>query len=105
MLDVVTITMMAAAEAYRLTEGMARGKNLGDQLRRAAESGALNAAEGTGFRGARKSNFLKVAYASCREAQTATQLLAVTGRIDLDGGRRLWCLLDRAGAMLYRMTR
>ena len=105
MLDVVMITMRAAAEAYRLTDGMPRGKNLGDELRRAADSGALNTAEGTGFGGARKANFLKVAYASCREAQTATRLLAVTGRSDLDGGRKLWRLLDRAGAMLYRMTR
>jgi four helix bundle protein len=105
MLDVISITMQAAAAAYRLTSEMPKGKNLGDQLRRAADSGALNTAEGMGFMGARRVNFLNVAYASCREAQTASQLLAVTGRIDLDGGRQLWRLLDRAGAMLYRMRR
>ncbi len=57
-----------------------------------------------GFMGARKVNFLNIAYASCREAKTATQLLAITGRIDLEGGRQLWRLLDRACAMLYPMS-
>ena len=105
MLDVRNVTMQAAAVAYQLTGALPKGKNLGDQLRRAAASVALNTAEGLGFGGARKVNFLAIAYSSCREAQAATQLLAVTGQVDLEAGRELWRLLDRAGAMLYRLSR
>ena len=104
MLDVTQTTLQAAALAHRLTAKMPRGKNLGDQLRRAAESAALNVAEGMALRGARRTNHLSIAYGSCREAQAATMTLAVTEQIDREAGRRLWRLLDRSGAMLWRLT-
>jgi len=102
-LDVTRITLEAAALAYTLTAKMPRGKNLGDQLRRSAESMALNLAEGMAMKGARRRSHLEMAYGSCREAQAATMTLAVTKQVDLEGGRNLYRLLDRSGAMLFRL--
>ncbi len=103
MMDIVDVSLQAAAATHHLVGTLAKGRGLADQARRAAASVALNTAEGLAVRGAARAKALKVAYAECREAKTAVQLLAMTQQVDIEAARDAWRLLDRSGAMLWRL--
>jgi four helix bundle protein len=99
-MDIHWVSTEAAALTHRLTKHLS-GKGTCDQARRAAVSVALNTAEGLASQGANERRYLSMAYASCQEAKTAVQLLAMTDQVDLDAARAVWQMLDRAGAMLW----
>ena len=104
MLKVQKVSRTAAVQAHRLT-GHLVGRGLGDQLRRAAASVALNVAEGLSFDGKRERTHLQYAHGSCQEAKVATQILAEAGLVDLDAARELWCTLHSAGGLLHGLIR
>jgi len=104
-MEVESVLITAATSAYRLTRHLPKNHALGDQLRRAAHSAALNTVEGFGFSGAKEKSFLKIAYGSAQEAKAATQILAESEIIDLEQGRALWRQLDRGAKMLFGVLR
>jgi len=87
-----------ACEFYRLAKGLKLPKPLGDQLRRAAASSALNLAEGYG-RSTRldQHRFFGMALGSVRECQ------AVFDLADDDVPRQLRDLLDHLAAATWRL--
>ena len=102
-MDVLWVTTQAAALVHRLTKHL--NKKEKDQANRAAESMALNTAEGLGFDGANERKHLKIAYASCQEAKTSVHLLAITDQVDLEAAREAYRWLHRSGGMLYGVLR
>ena len=104
MLKVQTVSRRAAVQAHRLTRHLT-GRGLGDQLRRAADSVALNVAEGLSFDGKREQTHLRYAHGSCQEAKMATQILAEAEMVDLEAARELWRTLHQSGGLLHGLIR
>ena len=81
-----------------------RDRSMGDQMRRAANSVVLNLAEGNHKVGKGKRKFFCDAAGSAAEVEACLDLVKVWGFLDpaeLESAREL---LDRVGAMLYRLT-
>ena len=104
-MDVQSVAIAAAAMAHRLTRKLPKSSSLRDQLTRSAESAALNTVEGLAYRGAQEKKFLTMAHASVQEAKAATQILGMSGAVDLHAARQLWLTLHRTGGMLWGLIR
>ncbi|MCO5170109.1 MAG: four helix bundle protein [Planctomycetes bacterium] len=82
----------------------AKDTNLADQGRRAAQSIALNVAEGNGRQGRDRGRHFTYAYGSGRELKAVLAIAEADGQVtatDLATAREL---LDRVLAMLWRLT-
>ncbi len=84
--------------------GIGRHADLLDQLVRAAESVALNLAEGAGRVGRDKACHYHVAYGSAGEAATAIGLLAAYGAISDRRAADLLGRLDELRAVAWRLA-
>ncbi len=80
-----------------------RNAALANQLRRAADSIALNLAEGSGRRGRDRKQFYRIAYGSCLEAQTAVKIILDAGLADAHLARQWLNELDSIGAQLWKL--
>ena len=83
------------------------GRALASQLSRAADSVALNIAEGLGFRGARRKNHYRIALGSGREAVAGIRLAIAKGQVRRES-RDVVHALDKANFIcgaLYKLTR
>ena len=80
----------------------AKDRNLADQIRRAASSVALNLAESQASRDGNARLRFRTAYGSLSETRTALQVARVWRYIGET--RELDVLLDRVGAMVWRLT-
>ena len=76
-----------------------------DQLRRAAESVALNVAEAHPTTGADRARRFRIACNEASECGAALDLLEIRGELSAGALSRLRALLDRERAMLYRLSR
>ena len=74
------------------------------QLTRAALSVSLNLTEGAGRQGKDRLRFYRMAYGSAREAMKVVELLKNLGRVPDDKAQTCLELLDRVGAMCWRLT-
>lgn len=96
-------------EAYRLAAtwqsvSWARGTT-GDQLKRALSGALLRYTEGYYADGGNKTTLWKSARASCGEAATAVQLLAMDGSVPQADAIQVRDLLSRAMRMFTRLLR
>ncbi|MEZ6185576.1 MAG: four helix bundle protein [Planctomycetota bacterium] len=76
--------------------------DLRKQLTRAAESVALNLAEGAGSSGGNRRRHFQIAYGSAAEAHAATELLEAYG---LPGSQHAKGTLEEVGAMIGGLLR
>ena len=79
--------------------------DLAAQIRRAASSVPANLSEGQRRAGRDRRYHYRVAAGSAEEVRAALRTAAAWGYVDADTVARPLALLDRLGAMLYRMTR
>ena len=63
----------------------------------------LNLAEGAGRAGRDRVYHFRVAYGSVKEVESAVRLLTAVGAVDSIAGREALGLLDRLGAMAWRL--
>ena len=82
-----------------------RDLKLYDQIRRSASSVALNLAEGRGRVGKDQRHFWRIAAGSVQEVRTALRVALAWGDLSSESVQPALELLDRAAAMLWRMTR
>ena len=78
-------------------------RNLADQLRRAATSAALNAAEGNQRTGRDRAARFRIAAAECAEAVAAIRIAIAWGYVADEGATAALGFADRLGAMLWRL--
>ena len=97
--------LLVGALREPLEEIRRREGNLADQARRAATSVALNISEGSRRTGRDRSHLFKVAAGSASEAETALRIAEAWGYLDRGSLVPIYQLLDRLGAMLYRLSR
>jgi len=81
----------------------ARDRDLGEQLRRALSSIALNIAEGNQIHGGHRLERFSTAAGSAAEARTALQVAEAWGYVEYAEIHDGLELLDRVSAMLYRL--
>ena len=74
------------------------------QLTRAALSIPLNLTEGAGRQGRDRKHFYRIAYGSARECMKIVEILMNLDRVDPKQAQRCLDLLDRVGAMCWRLT-
>ena len=87
-----------------LTQPIAlRDRALVDQLRRAAQSIALNLAESTGHRGGNRRMRFASALGSVYETRAVLQIAASWGYVDAAEVERALTLADRVAAMTWRL--
>jgi len=101
-LDVAT---QAATACVELCDNIR--KPFGDavsQLTRAALSIPLNIAEGSGRIGKARVNHYRIAYGSARESVKVVEILMALNRVDPKQAKTCLNLLDRVGAMCWRLT-
>ncbi|MEZ4404493.1 MAG: four helix bundle protein [Kofleriaceae bacterium] len=91
--------VMLLAEINRSSPG------LGDQLRRAATSVALNLAEGTRRIGADKRRVYRIAAAEAQELKAALAVAVAWGYLDDAATTSAMELAERVGATTYRLAR
>ncbi len=82
-----------------------RDRELADQLRRAASSVVLNVAEGHGSRGGNRRLRFETALGSATEASSALEVAVAWGYVAADEVVDAETELDRARALLWRLTR
>jgi four helix bundle protein len=88
-----------------LEEVRRRESDLASQARRAATSIALNISEGSRRVGRDRYHFFKIAAGSASEVDTALRVAEAWGFLDGAALAPIYLLLDRLGAMLYRLGR
>ena len=96
-----------AAEAYRLTSGIAPGGwPVAKQLVRAATSIPLNIAEGAGeFSALDKARFYRYARRSAAETSAAFDVMSAAGHLEASAVAKVRQSLDEIGAMLTILIR
>jgi four helix bundle protein len=87
-----------------LDELRRREGDLAHQARRAATSVALNIAEASRRTGRDRTHQFRVAAGSASEVDTALRIAEAWGFLDSDSLAPIYVLLDRLGAMLYRLS-
>jgi four helix bundle protein len=105
MLDVYTL-MLKVLGMLRgaLTQMERHDKDLGNQLRRAASSVALNIAEGSGSHGGTRLARYRTALGSARETRACLDVAVALGYVE-GVDEELLSLLERVQAMLGALTR
>ena len=78
---------------------------LADQLRRAAQSVALNRAEGSGRAGRDRARFYRTAHGSHLETRASLRIAACLGYVAEDEIAAADAVADRLGALLWGLTR
>ena len=81
-----------------------RDRDLASQLKRAASSVSLNIAEATRVTGGNKTQRFHTAAGSARETLAALQVATAWGYVEESKTKEPAEMLDRIGAMLYRLT-
>jgi four helix bundle protein len=81
-----------------------KNPDLVDQLERAASSVAMNLAEGAKRRGKDREHFFRTASGSNAEVRAALAVAIAWGYIDRPSAANAEILLDRLGAMLWRLS-
>lgn len=98
-LDVFNVAVELGELIYRLgLKGSMR-----DQLVRASESVVLNISEAHPASGADRARRFQVALNECSEMRGAVVVLKLRRTISPEKFDELWTLIDRVGAMLYRL--
>ncbi len=77
---------------------------MADQLDRASVSVALNLAEGARRTGRDRARFYAIAHGSANESRTALRIAAAKRALDAKRTAEVDALMDRLGAMLWRLT-
>ncbi len=105
-LDIENVSVELVASLKPLLPAIRKhNPSLALQLTRAADSIALNASEGAGsYAGNRRVRYSS-AYGSAREVRMALRLAAAWGCVSDDKLDRPLQLLDRIGAMLWKLSR
>ncbi|MEZ4401502.1 MAG: four helix bundle protein [Kofleriaceae bacterium] len=98
-LQLIRVLRPLVAEINRSSPG------LGDQLRRAATSVALNLAEGTRRVGADKRRVYRIAAAEAQELKAALAVAVAWGYLDDGATAAAMELAERVGATTYRLAR
>ncbi|MEZ4399832.1 MAG: four helix bundle protein [Kofleriaceae bacterium] len=98
-LQLIRLLRPLVAEINRSSPG------LGDQLRRAATSVALNLAEGTRRIGADKRRVYRIAAAEAQELKAALAVAVAWGYLDDSATTSAMELAERVGATTYRLAR
>lgn len=105
MFDVLTISLKVLEELETVeTKLRQRRKSLADQVERAAESVALNVAEGRKRKGLDRADFWRRAAGSADELTTALMIAQARGYITAADFAAIDQLLDRVRAMLWKLT-
>jgi len=104
-LRVVDAAVELARDIHGALGGVRGHRDLVDQLTRAAESVALNLAEGAGRAGRDKAYHFNVAYGSAGEAGTALRLLDAYGALPPHRTADLLERLDQVRAVAWRLAR
>jgi four helix bundle protein len=78
-------------------------RDLGEQIRRAASSIALNIAEGNSNEGGNRLSRFSTAAGSASEVRAALRVAAAWGYISTEEAAPVEQLLDRVAAMLHRL--
>ena len=100
------LSLEAAGMVFRLVDRVPpSSRDLADQARRAASSVPLNLAEGSGRTGRDRLHHYRIAYGSLKETESCVGLLATVGAVDQAEARGALALLDRIGAMTWKLTR
>ena len=101
----LNVATRAATACIKLSNNVQ--KPFGDvvsQLQRAALSIPLNLTEGGGRQGNARLNHYRIAYGSTRESMQIVQILADLQLVDAKQAQDCMTLLDRVGAMCWRLT-
>ena len=103
--QVLDVATQAATACIELAHNIR--KPFGDvvsQLTRAALSVPLNLTEGAGRTGKARKNFYRIAYGSTRESMEIVEILLKLRLVDPKQAKNCLDLLDRVGAMCWRLT-
>ena len=102
-LRAVSTAVALACDVEVTLRSVRRHRNLLDQVKRAAESIALNLAEGAGRSGKDKSYHYKIAYASAGETQAGLEILLAYDAINQAAFNRLASQIDSIRAITWRL--
>ncbi|MCB9635934.1 MAG: four helix bundle protein [Sandaracinus sp.] len=80
-----------------------RDRSLADQLRRAAQSVALNLAESTGHDAGNRRQRIRSAFGSAQETKTALRIARGWRYIDAADAERAYVLADRIAGACWRL--
>ena len=100
-LDAYRVALQLAEEVYALE---IKG-NLRDQLTRASESVVLNIAEAHPTTGKDRARRFRIAANEAGECRGALTLLKIRKQITPETFERMWNLVDRVAAMLWKLSR
>ena len=105
LLQITEVSLALIAELRPLVAVIARhDRSLADQLRRAASSVPLNASEASRRCGGDRLHHFRIASGSAAEARTALAVARAWGYVSDVDAAPADALLDRALAMLWRIT-
>ncbi|MCB9612001.1 MAG: four helix bundle protein [Sandaracinus sp.] len=80
-----------------------RDRSLADQLRRAAQSVALNLAESTGHEAGNRRQRIRSAFGSAQETKTALRIARGWRYVDAADAERAYVLADRIAGACWRL--
>jgi four helix bundle protein len=101
--DVLRLSLSAVEALAPLVRRVAEhDRSLADQLRRAAQSIALNLGEAAGSRAGNRRARLETALGSTQESRVALRIAAAWGYLSGEDAQALDAMLDRVAAMTWR---